>query len=147
MKRIQSLELWYINRYFYLRAYSITTAGLGDCGDSEIHRVSEDELQSLPDVIMKTFGECKQGIPHPDHRIKEENKLLKVVGLKTEKALMKEGKTMTIFLKEDHLKISPYYYNGKYLTSTKEMDLYCSLDPDDLIKTVLEGLKRCETPA
>ncbi|MDP3935472.1 MAG: hypothetical protein Q8Q56_00540, partial [Alphaproteobacteria bacterium] len=105
------------------------------------------ELQKLPEVIMRTFGECKQGIPHPDHRIKEENKLLKVVGLKTEKALMKEGKTLTIRLEEETVVISPYYYNGKYLTSNKERHLYSSLDPDDIIRTVQEALKKCERPA
>lgn len=146
MREIRSLQLWYINSVYYLRAFSITTAGVGYCADNVIHIIPENDIERLPEEIMKTLAECQQGIPHPDFRVKQENKMLKIVGVKTEKALMKEGKNITLYLDNDHLKISPYYFDGKHLTSALEMDMQCSLDPVDIIKTVQEALKKCEKP-
>ena len=146
MREIKSLELWYINNIFYLRAYSLTTAGVSYCGENTIHIIPENDIERLPEEIMKTLEECKQGIPHPDFRVKQENKMLKIVGVKTEKALMKEGKTIVIYFEHNHLELCPYYFDGKYLKSALEMDMQCSLEPDDIIKTVQEALKKCEKP-
>jgi hypothetical protein len=146
MREIKSLELWYVNNIYYLRAYSVTTAGLGYCANNAIHIIPENDIERLPEEIMKTLTESKQGIPHPDFRIKQENEMLKAVALKTEKTLMKEGKSITLYLDNDHFKISPYYFNGKHLTSTLEMKMQSSLDPKDIIRTVQEALTKCEKP-
>lgn len=146
MREIKSLELWYIDSIYHLRAYSVTTAGVRYCGDNAIHIILDSDIGSLPEEIMKTLEECKQGIPHPDFKIKQENRILKIAGVKTEKALMQKGKTIVIYFEHDHLELCPYYFDGKHLTSTLEMDMQCSLEPDDIIKTIQEALKKCEKP-
>jgi hypothetical protein len=143
MKEIRSLEIWFINNTYYLRAFSITEVGLGTAKGNPIHIVKEIELDKLSRVILETLSECQFGIPHPDYRIKQENKMLTTIGIKSNKELMKKGKSLDIYLKENKLEFHPMYFDGEAMTSSADRYMYSSLHTEDITKTVLEAFERC----
>lgn len=77
-------------------------------------------------------------VPHPDFMQKQpKNEMLTATGFKTEKALMKMGKAVSVTVKGNQLDINPKFFNGSYITSSPERHILCSLDPVDITKTVL----------
>lgn len=143
IKRIISAQLWYVNDTVYLRAYSQTTAG-SRLADNPIYTVTAYRMDDLGAVILKTLKDCKMGIPYPDYRQKQPpDEMLKATKLRSQKALMQKGKSLTVYLKGDQLEINPWYFDGKYLQSPKDRDMYCSLDSADITKTVLAAFEQC----
>ena len=55
----------------------------------------------------------------------------------------RKAKLVTVYLKDKVLELHPMYFNGKYLTCRPEKYMFCSLDPEDIKKTVLEAFERC----
>ena len=141
MKEIYSLEIWLVNSKYYLRAYSVTTVGLRDASDNPIHVVENPE--SIGDEVIITLKECQQGIPHPDYRFKDNNEMLTITGMKTEKRIMKEGLKLSIIKKEDHLQIRPMYFDGKAMSANHGGEKISSLESADIAKKVLEAFEHC----
>lgn len=143
MKQIISAQLWLVNNNIYLRAYSITTAGIG-LADNPIYIISQDKFDILGGEILKAFKDCKMGVPHPNYKEKQpKDEMLTVTKFKSQKAIMRTGKAVDVYLKDEQMKIVPMFFNGKYLTSSPDRYMYCSLDPDDITKTVLAAFEQC----
>lgn len=144
MKQIKSEQIWLYNDKYYIRAYSQTAVGLRRARDDIIHVISIEETSSLSKIILEAFNECEMGIPHPDFYVKQpRDKLLDLMGLKTHKELEKKGKALSIYLEENQLEITPWFFNGKNLEGKE--DIYCSLDPEEIMKTVLEAFEQCKS--
>jgi hypothetical protein len=143
MKEIRSIEIWFINNTYYLRAFSTTEVGMGCAAKNPIHIISASEASKLGSKILSTLKECQQGIPHPDYRIKEENKMLTETGMKTEKQLMRKGEKVSVIEKEDRLKVYSLYFDGKAM-SRHMPPAESSLNPDDITRTVLLAFERCK---
>lgn len=141
VKEIYSLEIWLVNSKYYLRAYSVTTVGLGFAADNPIHVVESPE--SIGDEVIITLNECQQGIPHPDYRLKDKNEMLTITGMKTEKRIMKEGKTVVCYLKDKTIEITSWYFDGKGLSFNENIIKTASLDPEEITKKVLEAFEQC----
>jgi hypothetical protein len=143
IKEIKSAEIWLYNDLYYLRAYSVTVDGVRDSGGNPIHVIKAEELDQLAPTIMQTLTECKFNVPHPDFRIKVRNEMLDVTGAKTEKTLMTKGKSVSVYLAKDHLDMNAWYFNGKYLTSSKEKKMHCDLEPENIKATILSAFEKC----
>lgn len=143
VKEIYSIAIWYVNSKFYLRAYSVTTVGLGYAGNNLIHMIDQPDINKLGEKVIETLKECRQGIPHPDFKKKEKDKMLDVTGMNTDKKLMKNGKLINISLKKNLLEIRPTYFDGRAMSSSPERYLYCALDPEEITKMVLKAFEHC----
>lgn len=144
MKKIISAELFLINNKYYLRAYSTTTVGMGTARGNPIYIMTTDQLSTLGTEILRTFKDCKMDVPHPNFQLKQpKSEMLAVTGIKTDKELMKTGKSVGVYLNGEQIEIHPMYFNGKYLTCSPDRYMYCSTDPDDITKTVLAAFERC----
>ncbi len=143
MKQLRSAEIWYINDKYYLRAYSITVTGLGYSLDNPVHIISKQNIHDIGLEILNTLGECRFNIPQPSFNIKKENKIITMSGLKSIKEVMKRGIKIGVSLEEERLSISKWYFDGKGMSSTASDDIFCSLDPSDITKKVLEAFEQC----
>lgn len=143
IKQIISAEAILINEKIYMRAYSQTTMGMGRA-DNPIYVLEKNNFHLLGEKILETFKDCKMGIPHPDYTQKQpKDEMLILTGSKTDKALAKSGKHVAVTVKDGLLDVSPMYFNGQYLTGSPERHILCSLDPNDITKTVLKAFERC----
>lgn len=142
-KEIYSLEIWYINNKYYLRAYSVTIVGLRDAGNNSIHVIDSSNKEALGVEILETLKECKQGVPHPDYRREDKNEMLAITGMKTEKKIMREGLKLSVIMKEDYLKITPMYFDGQAMSPSIDRYLTCSFNPPEITKAVLKAFELC----
>ena len=92
---------------------------------------------------MQTLKECKFGIPNNPNDTSGWKNFLRIVGAKSGKELERKGKSVSIYLEDECLKISLYFFNGEYMTSDPARDLYCSLDPEEITKTLLQAFECC----
>lgn len=144
MKETRSLAIWHINDKYYLQAYSVSVDGIRYGYNNPIHVLDKDQQKLLGLEILETLKECQHQLPNPSITDRNtEIKLLSTLKVKSFKELMQKGKTVSVYFKQNELKIIPDYFNGKYLTSSPDRYMYCSLDPDDITRTVLEAFERC----
>lgn len=121
-----------------------TVEGLRTARGNPIYVINAENFSKLGSGILKTFKDCKEGIPHPNFKEKQpKDEILKATGVKTDKALMTAGKIVSVYLNENQVEIKPWYFDGKHLQSPTDREIYCSLDPDDITKTVLAAFEKC----
>ncbi len=144
MKKTISCSITLYKDTFYLQAYSVNVDGFRDAADNPIHIIKKEEGHLLGLKTLKTLKDCKFGIPNDDPNDMSNYKhFLKLVGAKSSKDLMQNGHSVSVLLQGEKIRVSPEYFNGKYLTSSPDRYMYCSLDPDDITKTVLAAFERC----
>lgn len=143
MKEIRSIEIWFINDKYYLQAYSVTVDGIRYSGKNPVHLVAANEKPILGEQVLNTLNDCQFGIPNPPLKDNTDIKQFHtLVGVKSEKELMKKGKSVSVYLENDKVEISSWYFDGRALSCIKG-DLYSSLNPDDITRTVLAAFERC----
>lgn len=141
--RTISAEIWLYKDILYLRAYSVTVDGLRWSLPNPIHILKIEEIDKLPEELMLTFSECEFDIIDPNPRITPKSPLLSMMKMRSYRERDRKAKLVMVYLKDGRLVVDPWYFDGKGLTSTIAREMNCSLDPDDIKKTILEAFDRC----
>jgi hypothetical protein len=141
MKEIRSLAIWLLNNTYYLQAHSVSVDGIYYSASNPIHIINQSEEYKLGNEILETLKECRFGIPNPPLDNTDRKQFHALLGVKTEKELMKKGKSLYLTLKEK-INIYPLYFDGKAMSRHTPPE-ECSLNPEDITKTVLEAFERC----
>lgn len=148
MKKIRSIEIWEVKDTYYLTAYSVTTVGLRNATDNPVHILTKEQQHRLGEESLLTLQECQYNVPHPDPDVKKYKEanapFLKLVGMPSWGKLIRNGKCVDVIHMVDRIRVHPTFFDGKHLTGERERDLFCSLDPDDITRTILEAFAtRC----
>lgn len=141
--RTISADIWLYKDILYLMACSVTVDGIGYSLPNPIHILKIEEIDKLPEELMLTFSECEFDIDPPDRSIKPNNQLLDMMKMRSYRELCKKTRKISVYLETDHVSTHSWYFDGQGLTSSPENDMNCSLDPDDIKKTILEAFERC----
>ena len=149
---MKTISVTKINDIIFVKGFSITTEGwrIG-YGPYLIGRL-EDGEEALGRLCLKTFNECKIGIPHPEDT--RSSKSIKAINpydnSEEEKLLNKLKKT-----NKDY-RLSINYDNEKYslipckvvsksgASYLPEKTIYSDGDPKNLGKTLLQAFELCE---
>ena len=99
-KKIYSAEVWLYKEIFYLRAYSVTVPGIRYSGNNPIHILNLEDVDRLPEEIMKVFNECQFGIPNPDWRTEGRDELLDIMKFRSYKEQAKKAYDLLDALEE-----------------------------------------------
>lgn len=148
----KSIFIYYIEEKIFLRANSRTNLGMSmEFGPYFIVEHSLNSIE-LGYQILRTFEECKVGIPHPEdltklsvlekadpYSISTEAKLLK--------KLKKNHKDLRLGIEYDGVEYHfvPYKVHSKQgSTPMYEKQIHSDGSPENLGSTLLQALKLCE---
>jgi hypothetical protein len=139
----KSTSVWLVNESFYLQAASKTTDGFWTTAYHPFYIVNKENIDELGKMIIKSLGDSKVGIKSGE--LSEEGldrkKFLSVLGVKSEKALMKTGKSLIVNTRDSEVSIVPYKFNGDYLQSEKDKVIESALDSSQLQQDVLKAFE------
>lgn len=145
----QALAIYERSGVLYLQASSQTTTGLW-IHDGEVFQLAlTGDDSEIGVLVLRVAEHSRTGIPHPDFRVKQPpRRLLRIVGVRSETALAKSARYLSVHIRAD-IELTPSRpYGGRggfsYLP-VRIVRLSASAQPHEIGKGVREALERCET--